>query len=77
MNPVFTFRIAGHMWINVLKDPEQWAAFASAVKQANHRRPALQEEFAKVIPGYEYQKCNGLGTDYLNSGNVKFFDFIS
>ena len=42
-----------HMWIDVIKNPEQWTAFARKVKQANHRRPAFQEEFAKAIPGWK------------------------
>jgi hypothetical protein len=41
-----------HMWCDVIKDPEQWLAFARKVKQANRRRPAFQAEFAKTIPGW-------------------------
>ena len=41
-----------HMWVDVIKDPQQWAIFAKKAKQANSRRPALQEEFSKAIPGW-------------------------
>jgi len=41
-----------HMMVNVLKDGNRWKAFASKVKRDNLRRPAFQEEFAKIIPGW-------------------------
>ena len=42
-----------HMWVDVIKDPQQWATFAKKAKQANCRRPAFQEEFSKAIPGWK------------------------
>jgi hypothetical protein len=41
-----------HMWVDVLNAPDKWEAFARKVKTANARRPAFQEEFAKVVPGW-------------------------
>ena len=41
------------MWIDVIKDPQQWDTFTKNVKQGNRRRPAFQEEFAKAIPGWK------------------------
>lgn len=38
-----------HMWVDVLKTPEEWLRFARHVKTQNVRRPAMQEEFSKVI----------------------------
>ena len=41
-----------HMMVDILKDENRWKAFAGKVKRDNLRRPALQEEFAKIIPGW-------------------------
>lgn len=41
-----------HMWVEVIKEPAQWEAFARQVKTANQRRPAFQEEFGKAVPGW-------------------------
>ena len=41
-----------YMWLDVIKAPEKWEAFARQVKTANLKRPAFQEEFAKLLPGW-------------------------
>jgi hypothetical protein len=41
------------LWIDVLHQPEKWQGFARRVKSQNFRRPALREEFARVIPDWE------------------------
>ena len=41
-----------HMWIDVLKEPAKWEAFAKQVKMTNRKRPAFQEEFTRVVPGW-------------------------
>ena len=41
-----------HMMVDILKDENRWKAFAGKVKRDNLRRPAFQEEFAKIIPGW-------------------------
>ncbi|MFZ2445168.1 MAG: hypothetical protein WAW37_02315 [Syntrophobacteraceae bacterium] len=41
-----------HLLVDVLKDGNRWKTFAGKVKRDNLRRPAFQEEFAKVIPGW-------------------------
>lgn len=38
------------VWVDVLQASERWRAFARGLKQANARRPAFQEEFARVVP---------------------------
>jgi len=42
-----------HMWIDVIRTPDKWFEFAARIKKQNLRRPAFQEEFAKVIPDWE------------------------
>jgi len=42
-----------HMWVDVLRQPEKWRAFAKKVKEENLHRPAFQEEFARVIPDWK------------------------
>ncbi|MBN2290820.1 MAG: hypothetical protein JXM70_00250 [Pirellulales bacterium] len=42
-----------HIWLDVMKNPKKWQEFAREVKQANLRRPAFQEEFAKAIPDWK------------------------
>ncbi|MGE5577309.1 MAG: hypothetical protein ACM3TT_08990 [Syntrophothermus sp.] len=41
-----------HMWLDVFKTPDKWVEFARKIKAQNQRRPAFQEEFEKVIPGW-------------------------
>jgi hypothetical protein len=45
-------RLIRHVWIDVLKTPEKWEAFARQLKVANRARRAFQDEFAKVVPGW-------------------------
>ena len=42
-----------HMWVDVMKTPEKWETFGRKIKGMNLRRPAFQEEFAKVLPGWK------------------------
>ena len=41
-----------HMWVDVIKAPAKWKAWAKWVKTLNLRRSAFQEEFAKVVPDW-------------------------
>jgi hypothetical protein len=41
-----------HLLVEVLQDEERWRAFAVKVKRDNLKRPAFQEEFVKVVPGW-------------------------
>ena len=41
-----------HIWVEVMKTPEKWKEFGRKAKQNNLRRPAFQEEFAKVLPDW-------------------------
>lgn len=38
--------------VDILKDENRGKTFAGKVRRDNLRRPAFQEEFAKVIPGW-------------------------
>jgi tetratricopeptide (TPR) repeat protein len=38
--------------VEVLGDEARWKKFAAKVRQDNIRRPAFQQEFAKVLPGW-------------------------
>ena len=37
---------------DMLYDENRWNVFAAKVKQYNIRRPAFQDEFAKIVPGW-------------------------
>ena len=41
-----------HMWLDMLKRPDKWQAWAKRIKTLNSKRPAFQEEFAKVVPDW-------------------------
>lgn len=41
-----------HMWVEFMKKPDEWRAFAGKVKRANEKRAAFQEECSHVIPGW-------------------------
>jgi hypothetical protein len=41
------------MMVDVIKEEARWKVFASKVKGDNLRRPAFQEEFGRVIAGWE------------------------
>lgn len=42
-----------HLFVDVLKSPQDWEAFARPLKIANIRRPAFQEEIARGVPGWK------------------------
>ena len=39
--------------VEVMKRPEEWKAYALKIKLNNAKRPAFQEEFARVIPDWD------------------------
>ena len=39
--------------VEVMKRPEEWKAFLLKIKSNNSKRPAFQEEFARVIPDWD------------------------
>ena len=42
-----------HMLVEIIKDETRWKVFAGKVKRDNLRRPAFQEEFGRVIAGWQ------------------------
>ncbi len=46
-----------HMLVEVLGDGARWEKFATKIKKDNLRRPAFQQEFARVVPGW--RELNG------------------
>jgi len=42
-----------YTWGDVMKTPEKWENFERKVKKMNLKRPAFQEEFANVLPGWK------------------------
>jgi len=45
-----------HMLVEVLGDEARWIRSAEKIKKNNAKRPALQEEFASVVPGWSELK---------------------
>jgi hypothetical protein len=42
-----------HLYVEVMNSPDIWQKFARKVKNMNLKRPAFQEEFSKVLPGWK------------------------
>lgn len=40
------------VYLDILKSEKRWRDFAGNIKRKNLRRPALQEEFARALPGW-------------------------
>lgn len=42
-----------HLWVDVLGTPDAWAAFARELQAQSQRRPAMREEFRKVLGDWD------------------------
>ncbi len=42
-----------YLLVEVMDDPKRWHDFAVKVKRDNFRRPAFQDEFAKIVPDWQ------------------------
>lgn len=42
-----------HMHVDIMHAPEKWTSFARQVKFDNRKRPAFQQEFEKLVPGWK------------------------
>lgn len=49
-----------HVLVDVLGDEARWDKFARKVKKDNLRRPAFQQEFAMVVPGWREILAKGI-----------------
>ena len=43
----------GEPYVDIVQTPEKWESFARKVKVDNKKRPAFQEEFGGVVPGWK------------------------
>lgn len=41
-----------HLLVKVLGDGARWTTFATKVKRENSKRPAFQDGFGKMVPGW-------------------------
>ncbi len=45
-----------HLLVKVMGDVARWQTFAGKIKRDNFKRPAFQDEFAKIVPGWRELK---------------------
>lgn len=50
-NAYAVFRVR-RVFIDILKKPDEWKKYAYPIKMINMKRPAFQDEFAKIIPDW-------------------------